>query len=518
METVLEARNITKDFPGVRALDNVSFSLKQKQIHALCGENGAGKSTLINVLSGFFPKSTYTGDLLMEDKVVNFKTISDAENMGIAVIHQELNLFNELTVTENLFLGHEIHNHGVLDWNEMYAQTNEWIKRLKLDDVSPKSRLGDLGVGKQQLIEIARALRLKNVCALILDEPTAALTENETEILLDILRDLRDSGTSIIYVSHKLDEVMEIADYVTVFRDGATVGGDEISNLTQKDIIRMMVGRDINDMYPEREPCSAKEAILEVKNYSVFEHVTNKVIVKDASLELRKGEILGLFGLVGAGRTELMSTMFGIPTYRGHGEISLEGKKVNIKSAFDSMDLGITYCTEDRKESGIIPNMSVRENISIAFLKLFKKKMAIDQEMEITKAKEQIKVLNIKTASLNTKIVNLSGGNQQKVLLARNLVGDIKVLILDEPTRGIDVGAKHEIYTIMNDLIKQGVSIIMISSELPEILGMCDRIVVMHRGEIKGEFDNSDKKITQEMIMTSATGIEREVEHEGVKK
>ena len=297
MKTVLEARNITKDFPGVRALDNVSFSLKPKQIHALCGENGAGKSTLINVLSGFYPKSTYTGDLLMEDQVVGFKTINDAENMGIAVIHQELNLFNELTVTENLFLGHEIHKHGVLDWNEMYAQTNEWIKRLKLEDVDPKSRLGDLGVGKQQLIEIARALRLQNVCALILDEPTAALTENETEILLDILRELRDGGTSIIYVSHKLDEVMEIADYVTVFRDGTTVGGDEISKLTQKDIIKMMVGRDINDMYPDREQIAQDEVIMEVKNFSVFEHVTNKIIVDNASFELRKGEILGIFGL-----------------------------------------------------------------------------------------------------------------------------------------------------------------------------------------------------------------------------
>jgi len=510
METVLEARNITKDFPGVRALDNVSFSLMPKQIHALCGENGAGKSTLINVLSGFFPRSTYKGDLLMGDKVVSFKTISDAENMGIAVIHQELNLFNELTVTENLFLGHEIHSHGVLDWNEMYTQTNEWIKRLKLDGVGPKSRLGDLGVGKQQLIEIARALRLQDVRALILDEPTAALTENETEILLDILRDLRNGGTSIIYVSHKLDEVMEIADYVTVFRDGATVGGDEIKNLTQKDIIKMMVGRDINDMYPEREPLVEREAIFEVKNFNVYEHVTNKVIVKDASLGLRKGEILGLFGLVGAGRTELLSSVFGIPTYKSQGEVFLEGKKVNIKSAFDAMDLGITYCTEDRKESGIIPNMNIRENISIAFLTMFRNKLAIDREKEITKAKEQVAALNIKTPSLTTKIVNLSGGNQQKVLLARNLVGDIKILILDEPTRGIDVGAKHEIYTIMNELIKQGVSIIMISSELPEILGMCDRVVVMHRGEIKGEFDNSNKKITQEMIMTSATGIERE--------
>jgi D-xylose transport system ATP-binding protein len=509
MSIVLEAKNIVKDFPGVRALDNVSFQLKTRQIHALCGENGAGKSTLINILGGVYPHASYEGELIMDGKEIILKKINDSEHLGIAVIHQELSLFKELSVTENLFMGHEIHKNGVLDWDAMYSQANEWIQKLKLDDVTPKSRVGDLGVGKQQLIEIARALRLTDVRALILDEPTASLTEKETLILIEILFQLKEEGTSIIYVSHKLDEVMRIADSVTILRDGASVGYSEISDITEQDIIRMMVGREISEMYPERDSVRTDEKILEVNNFNVYEHFTDKVIVEDASFDFKRGEILGLFGLVGAGRTELISSVFGDPTFRYEGEVIVEGEKKNIKSPYESMNMGITYCTENRKESGIIPTMDVKENISLAFLEDFKAGLAVDENKEITSANEKVKAMSIKTPSLDTQIINLSGGNQQKVLLARNLIGDVKILILDEPTRGIDIGAKQEIYVIMNELVKSGVSIIMVSSELSEVIGMCDRIVVMHRGKIRAEFDNIDKAITQETIMTSATGMER---------
>jgi len=508
LEAILEARNITKDFPGVRALEDVTFTLRERQIHALCGENGAGKSTLINILSGYFPSSSYTGEIYVNERKQTFNTILEAEEAGIGVIHQELNLFGELSVTENIFLGHEIARSGILDWNSMYSQTGEWIRRLKLEGVQPTTRVKDLGVGKQQLIEIARALRLQNMKMLILDEPTASLTEKEVEILLDILRQLKREGIACIYISHKIDEVMEIADCVTVLRDGKTAGSGEINSLTKRDVVRMMVGREITEFYPKEHHADARECVLEVRNYHISDRISGTFIVKEAAFKLYHGEILGLFGLVGAGRTELMSGIYGAPPGKASGEVLIHGKKRHIDSPLAALREGLAYVTEDRKTRGIIPAMNVKENASIAFLNKFKVFFGIDENRETQEVSSRVQSLRIKTPGLDTKIVNLSGGNQQKVLLARNLLKDISILILDEPTRGIDVGAKQEIYAIMNSLAASGVSIVMVSSELPEVLGMCDRILVMCRGKITGEFDNLRKEVTQEQIMICATGTE----------
>lgn len=510
MSILLEARNIIKEFPGVRALDKVSFSLEENQIHALCGENGAGKSTLINVLSGFFPASSYQGELFLNGQKVQFKTIREACDAGIAVIHQELHLFKELNVIENIFMGNEISKGGILNKTEMYLNCEQWINRLKLEGVKPTTKVSELGVGKQQLVEIARVLRLSDIKVLILDEPTASLTEKDTEILLDLLRDLRKQGTAIIYISHKIDEVMQIADYVTVLRDGKTVGGGTIQSLTKKDIIKMMVGREITELYPNVPHTIDNKYVLEIKDYWVTEHITGKKLVQNADLHLKKGEILGIYGLIGAGRTELVSSVFGSPTWEKRGKVFIEGKEVHINSPGDALKAGLVYVTEDRKGSGIIATMSVKENTSVSFLNKFKSAFGIRRDMEAEEVSRMCDSLRVKTPSLQTKIVNLSGGNQQKVLLGRSLLGKIKVMILDEPTRGIDVGAKQEIYLIINSLVQQGVSVIMVSSELPEILGVCDRVIVMCRGLITGEFDNYAKTITQENIMMRATGTECE--------
>lgn len=506
MCAILEARNITKDFPGVRALDSVSFTLEERQIHALCGENGAGKSTFINVLSGYFPSFSYSGEISIGGQRKSFSTITEAEQAGIAVIHQELNLFPELSAAENIFMGHEIAHSGILDWNEMYSQTDDWIRRLKLEAVEPTTKVRNLGIGKQQLIEIARVLRLPHMRILILDEPTASLTESETELLLDILRQLQRDGIACIYISHKIEEVMQIADCVTVLRDGKTVGGGPINALTKKDIVRMMVGRELTEFFPKEHHVDASECVLEVKGFSVRDNSTGKPIVSNVGLRLHRGEILGLFGLVGAGRTELASSLFGAPVGKATGEILIGGAPVALDSPRSALRQGLAYVTEDRKGQGIIATMNVRENASIAFLDRFKTFLGVDQGREVVEVQSSVDAFQIKTPTLDTRIINLSGGNQQKVLLARSLMQKIDILILDEPTRGIDVGAKQEIYVIMNSLAAKGVSIIVVSSELPEVLGMCDRILVMCRGEITGEFDNSRKDVTQENIMICATG------------
>ena len=506
MKTVLEARNIVKDFPGVRALDHISFKLDEGQIHALCGENGAGKSTLINVLSGVYPVSTYEGELLLFNKKVNFENVSDSIKRGIGVIHQEISLFNELSVMENLFVGQEISKRGIVEKNEMYVQTREWLDKIKLTEVEPDTRLGDLGVGKKQLVEIARVLRLSDIKILILDEPTAALTEAETEVLLEILKVLKAADMSIIYISHKIDEVMRIADYVSVLRDGKSVGGAPIRELSQADIIRMMVGRDLTDMYPLRKG-ERNDTVMRVENFCVKEHFTDKTIVEETSFELCKGEIIGLFGLLGAGRTELVSSIFGNREYKYTGSVILEEKKLSITSPGDAIKSGIIYCTEDRKKFGIIPTMDIRENTTIAQIDMFRHGLTVDVHKETIFSNQKVESFNIKTPSLASKIINLSGGNQQKVLLARSLLGNTKVLILDEPTRGIDVGAKQEIYVILSKLVEEGLSIIWVSSELPEILGMCDRVMVMHRNRITAILDNMETKLTEETVMAKATGL-----------
>lgn len=504
-EILLETKNIIKDFPGVRALDNVSFQVRKNEIHALCGENGAGKSTLIKVLSGVYPAGNYQGEIFVDGEKKEFENIHQAEENGIAVIHQELTLFEELNVAENIFMGNEIAKNGYIDWNEMYDQTNKWIKKMKLEGVKPTTKVGELGVGKQQLIEIAKALS-KNSRLLILDEPTASLTDSEVDLLMEILRDLKSEGVTCIYISHKLNEVFEIADYISVLRDGEYINGDFKDNLTEREVVNMMVGRSIEQMYPDRKAKAGKE-ILKVNNLNLKNHQGDQLL-EDISFNLSEGEILGIFGLIGAGRTEIANTLFGYLLGPKEGEIYLDGKQVDIRSPKEALKKGIALISEDRKRFGIIPPMNVKENISISFLENFRNFLVVDENKEILKTSELVDKLNIKTPSLNTRIVNLSGGNQQKTILAKNLVERPEVLIMDEPTRGIDVGAKQEIYELMNDFAENQMGIIMISSELPEVLGMSDRIIVMHEGRITKEFDNRKRDISQEEVMVYATGGE----------
>lgn len=500
---LLETVNIIKEFPGVRALDNVSFKVRKNEVHALCGENGAGKSTLIKVLSGVYPSGSYEGQIIFDGEEKNFEDIHAAEADGIAVIHQELTLFEELNIAENIFMGNEISHNGYIDWNEMYSETLKWIDKMKLEGVKPTTKVGKLGVGKQQLVEIAKALNKKSKL-LILDEPTASLTDSEVELLLNILKDLKNDGVTSIYISHKLNEVFDIADYISVLRDGQYIGGKSKDELTEREVVNMMVGRSIEEMYPEKN-IEAGDEVLRVENLSL-KNKDGDNLIENISFQLNQREILGIFGLIGAGRTEIANTLFGYLQGEKEGSIYLQQKEVDIRSPKEALKRGIALVSEDRKRFGIIPPMSVKENISISFLNKFKKKFIIDQNKEILKTSELVDQLRVKTASLNTKIVNLSGGNQQKVILAKNLIKNPEVLILDEPTRGIDVGAKQEIYELMNDFAKNNMGIIMISSELPEVLGMSDRILVMHEGIITKEFDNTDKNISQEEIMVYATG------------
>jgi D-xylose transport system ATP-binding protein len=505
MEYILETKNIIKEFPGVRALDRVSFKIKKGEILALCGENGAGKSTLIKVLSGVYPYGSYEGQILLKGQEQRFESIKSAEKKGIAVIHQELALFEELSVAENIFMGNEIQKNGILDWNAMHDQTNKWIKKLRLEGVKPATKVGDLGVGKQQLVEIAKALA-KDSKILILDEPTDSFTDAEVDILLNILDDLRKDGVTCIYISHKLDEVFRIANSATVIRDGKAVGSDQIENLSEKDIVKMMVGREISHMFPNKT-AKIGEKVLEVKNLNVYDpDNSEKLIVNDVSFSVRKGEVLGISGLVGAGRTELVNSIFGTFPAKKEGEIYLDNEPVEINSALEALEKGIALAPEDRKRFGLIHTMDVRSNTSIACLEKFKESLSVNQSEEILKVQEFVEKLKVKTASLETNIFNLSGGNQQKVVLAKNLMTEPKVLILDEPTRGIDVGAKQEIYSLINELAEQGVAIIMVSSELPEVIGMSDRILVLTEGKVTGRFYNRDNKVTQEEIMACSTG------------
>lgn len=506
MPTLLRIKNVSKNFPGVKALDNITMDIEKNEIHAICGENGAGKSTLISILGGIYPYGSYEGEIYLNDKKIEFKNPKDAEEAGVAVIHQELTLFEELNIIENIYMGSQKVKGLVIDWNSMYEESQLLLKKLKLDDLNIFTKVKHLGVGKQQLIEIAKAL-VKKANILILDEPTASLTESETNNLLALLKELKKEGVTCIYISHKLDEIFEVADRVSALRDGKLIGTKLINEVTKNDLIKMMVGREISQMFPKRK-ISSEKIIFEVKNYTVFEEYNpTKKVVDNVSFNLRYGEILGFSGLVGAGRTELMSSIIGFYQGKKEGEVFLNSEKVNINSPQEALELGIAYLSEDRKGAGIISNLTVRENITIAFIKKFATFFHINKESETLKALEIIKELNIKTPSPEVKITTLSGGNQQKTLLGRNLVSIPKILIMDEPTRGIDVGAKQEIYSLMNKLTKQGISIIMISSELPEIIGMADRIIVLHEGKFMGEIENYNHDTNQEDIMYLATGI-----------
>lgn len=502
---ILEMKNITKRFPGVVALNNVSLQVEHGEIHCLVGENGAGKSTLMKVLSGVYPFGEYTGDILYDGEIQKFFNISDSEKIGIAIIYQELALVPEMTIYENIFLGHEIKRGRLIDWNETIQKAGEMLQKVKLNNVNPAAKVKDLGVGKQQLVEIAKALS-KNVKLLILDEPTAALNEVESENLLALIRELKQQGVTSIMISHKIKEVIAIADTVTILRDGNTICTLSAAKgeISEGKIIKHMVGREIENIYPIKSETKFGENVIEIKDWSAYDLKLGREILYNLNLHVKKGEIVGIAGLMGAGRTELAHSIFGNPGgYKIKGDLFIMGQKMHFKRPSEAIKAGVVYVTEDRKGNGLILIDDIKQNITIANLKALSKQGVINKNEEVKAASNYKTSLDIKAPSVEQKVGNLSGGNQQKVSLGKWLFVNPKVLILDEPTRGIDVGAKFEIYTLMTALVEQGMSIIMISSELPEILGMSDRIYVVSEGKIAGELTKAEA--TQEKIMEMAT-------------
>ncbi len=499
---ILEMKNITKEFPGVKALDNVTFQVKKGEIHALVGENGAGKSTLMKVLSGVYPYGTYTGDIILKGNVQQYHAIKDSEHAGIAIIYQELALVKQMNVCENIFLGNEIASKGLINWDESFLQAEKMLQEVRLD-INPATKVINLGIGQQQLVEIAKAIS-KQADVLILDEPTAALTETESENLLNILFELKAKGVTCIYISHKFNEVFKIADTITVLRDGKTICTESAKNMDEDKLISRMVGRELTQRFPSRES-SPGDVVLEVKNWTVHNpELPDQVLIDNVSFAARKGEILGIAGLMGAGRTELFMSIFGAYGSKVSGQLILDGKEIRVHDPRSAINQGICYLSEDRKQYGLVLGMDVKNNTTLASLDKVSTHKVINENEEIRTSEKFVEDLRIKTPSIEQKTGNLSGGNQQKVVLAKWLMAGPKVLVLDEPTRGIDIGAKFEIYNIMNNLVKQGVSIIMVSSELPEILGMSDRVLVMHEGRINGEL--SVKEATQEKVIFYATG------------
>ena len=499
---MLEMRGITKVFPGVKALDDVNFVVKKGSIHALVGENGAGKSTLMNVLSGLYPYGSYSGDIVYEGEVCRFSNIKDSENKGIVIIHQELALVPYMSIGENMFLGNERGRRFAIDWDKTHAEATKYLKIVGLQE-SSKTLIKDIGVGKQQMVEIAKALA-KNARLMILDEPTSSLNEEDSQALLDLLLEFKKQGLTSIIISHKINEVSYVADDITILRDGHTIetltkGVDDIS---EDRIIRGMVGRELSDRFPKRQNVEIGEVALEVENWNVFHPLyPDKKVIDNVSFHVRKGEVVGFSGLMGAGRTELAMSIFG----RSYGTdisgtVKIHGREVKLHSPRQAIDAGLAYVTEDRKGSGLILSNPISVNTTLANLKGVSKNGVIDPHTELMVAEEYRKKLNTKTPSVQQNVGNLSGGNQQKVLLAKWMYADPDILILDEPTRGIDVGAKYEIYCIINDLVAQGKSVIMISSELPEVLGMSDRIYVLNEGRVVGEFERGEA--SQEKIMS----------------
>lgn len=501
---ILEMKNITKEFPGVRALDNVTFSVAEGDIHCLVGENGAGKSTLMKVLSGVYSHGDYEGEIVFDGKIQKFSNISDSKKAGITIIYQELALIPELTIYENIFLGHEIKRGISVDWNETIRQAAEILDKVGLK-VNPELKVKDLGVGKQQLVEIAKALSM-DVKLLLLDEPTSALNEDDSANLLKLLRELKGHGVTCVLISHKLREVIEIADTVTVLRDGQTICTLDAhkGEVSEQILIKHMVGREINNIYPDRKKREIGDVVLEVKNWTAYDPRLGRDVITNVNFNVRKGEIVSFAGLMGSGRTELALSLFGNPlNYRVSGEMVIKGNEKRFKHPKFAIGEGFAYVTEDRKGKGLILIQDVKQNISLANLREISKRGTVNGNKEILIAKGYTESLDIRTPSIEQKVLNLSGGNQQKVSVAKWLFVKPDILILDEPTRGIDVGAKYEIYQIMNRLVEQGMSIIMISSELPEVLGMSDRIYIVSSGHISGEL--SAKEATQEKIMHLAT-------------
>lgn len=489
----IEMLNINKAFNGNVVLNNASFSLLDGEIHALMGENGAGKSTLMKILTGVYTKDS--GIIKVNDNEVNFNNPQEAERSGIVFIHQELNVLYDLTVEENMFLGKEIHNKlGVCDYKKMREKCKEVLDTLGAD-IDPKTVMEDLSVGQQQMIEIAKALMV-DAKVIIMDEPTAALTEKETDVLFDVILSLKKKGVSIIYISHRMEEIFKLCDRVTILRDGQYIGANLIKDTNITELVKMMIGREIGERYPERD-VKICDTVFEVKN------LTHDGIFSDISFSVKAGEVLGVSGLMGAGRTEIMQTLFGnMPGFTG--KIYLEGKEIKNTNPWDSIKNGFAYITEDRKIQGLMLDETIRANISLVNLSIISKNGIINKKDEVSLSKQGIKEVNVKCTGEEDICRLLSGGNQQKVIFAKWIHTDPKVLILDEPTRGVDIGAKKEIYSLINDLAKKGVAIIMVSSELPEVLGMSDRIMVIHEGKVAGFIDKKDAD--QEKVMILATG------------
>jgi len=495
-QPIIELRDISKQFPGVRALDHVSFDVLPGEVHALLGENGAGKSTLIKIMTGAYQPDS--GTILFDDKPVEIGGTSQSQNLGIAAIYQELSLYPELTIAENIFMGHQPRmRFGLIDWQTMQQRARELLHELDADDLDPLQKVSGLSVGNQQRVEIAKALS-QSARVLIMDEPTAALTQRDADRLFAIVRRLRERGVAVIYISHRLEEVFLLADRVTVLRDGQVVGTQPVGATSQPELIRMMVGRTLDALFPKHD-ATIGAPLLEVKDIAYGR------MVRGVSFELRRGEIVGLAGLVGAGRSETALALFGI-TPAESGAIVLDGRAVNIRSPRQAMQLGLAYVPEDRKNQGLILPMTVRENTTMAILRRLTNGGFVDRRAERKITGEYVEQLRIRTPSIAQVVRNLSGGNQQKVVVAKWLAAKPKVLILDEPTRGIDVGAKAEIHRLMSALAEQGLAILMISSELPEILGMSDRVLVMRQGQIVAEFDRAHA--TQEAIIGAAMATE----------
>jgi putative multiple sugar transport system ATP-binding protein len=497
---ILEMRGITKTFPGVKALDNVNLKVREGEIHALVGENGAGKSTLMKVLSGVYPAGSYDGDIFFDGEVRRFNTISDSEHLGIIIIHQELALVPLLSIAENIFLGNEVATNGVIDWPQTFSRTQGLLDKVGLRE-APSTLITNIGVGKQQLVEIAKALS-KKVRLLILDEPTASLNEADSDALLTLLMEFRKQGMTSIIISHKLNEVKKVADQVTVIRDGTTVETLDAATeeVSEDRIIKGMVGRELHDRYPPRD-AKIGETIFEVKNWNVFhQNHRDRQFLHDVKLHVKAGEVVGIAGLMGAGRTETAMSIFGKAW--GHkitGEVLMHGKPVDVSTIPKAIDAGLAYVTEDRKQLGLVLINNIKDNTTLANLDAVSSSGVIDENREAKVATDYRTKLRIRSHSIYQEAVNLSGGNQQKVVLSKWLFTSPDLLILDEPTRGIDVGAKYEIYTIINQLAAEGKGILMISSEMPELLGTCDRIYVMNEGRIVAELSKAEA--SQETIM-----------------
>jgi D-xylose transport system ATP-binding protein len=500
-EYLLEMRGIVKQFGGVNALSGIDLKVRPGEVVGLCGENGAGKSTLVKVLSAVYPYGSWDGTILWQGQELKANSIRETEAAGIVIIHQELMLVPQLSVAENIFLGHEPTRGGFIDFEAMRARSIQLMAELRMPDVNVVLPVSYYGGGQQQLIEIAKALN-KNAKLLILDEPSSALTKSETDTLLELIRELRAKGTACVYISHKLDEIAAIADTVTVIRDGTFVGAAPMAELTVNEIIRMMVGREIKNLFP-REPHPIGEVVFEARNITCYatDNAARKR-VDNVSFAVRSGEILGIAGLVGAGRTELVSMLFGAYPGRSEGELFLEGRPVRIASPLEAVQHGICMVPEDRQAQGIVPMLSVGHNITMAVLGSFAHTGLIDDEAELHAIEASIRRLRIKTASPMLPMASLSGGNQQKGVISKMLMPRPRVLILDEPTRGVDVGSKYEIYKLMFELAREGVAIIMVSSELPEVLGISDRVLVIGEGQLRGDFVN--ESLTQEQILAAA--------------